>query len=144
MSDRDEIEEIKRRLDIVSIVQEYVPNLKRSGRNYFGLCPFHSEKTPSFSVNSELGLFKCFGCGEGGDVIAFLEKIEGLDFPKAIELAAKRAGVELKHEFHPENQKLNQEKQRLLQANKLSAQYYHYILQEHKIGLAGREYLKKR
>ena len=86
MDDREQIESIKEALDIVSVVQTYVPDLKRSGRNYFGRCPFHKEKTPSFSVNPELKLFKCFGCSEGGDVIKFLQKIEGLDFPKALQL----------------------------------------------------------
>lgn len=95
MSDRTVIETIKGRLDIVSVIQEYVPNLKHSGRNFFGLCPFHTEKSPSFSVNQELQIYKCFGCGESGDVITFIEKVEGVEFPMALEIAAKKAGVEL-------------------------------------------------
>jgi DNA primase len=144
MSDRDQIETIKERLDIVSVVQEYVPTLKKSGRNYFGICPFHQEKTPSFSVNSDLGLFKCFGCGEGGDVIKFIEKIEGLDFSHALENAAKRAGIELKRETNPQLKKLRLEKEKILEANKLAAQYYHYLLTEHKSGKTAREYSEKR
>ena len=144
MDNRNQIDDIKARLDIVTVVQEYVPNLKRSGRNFFGLCPFHQEKTPSFSVNSELGLFKCFGCSKGGDVIQFLEEIEGLDFPKALELAAKKAGVELKREYNYENKKLHEEKQKILFTNNLAAEYYYYVLMEHDTGAPGREYLKKR
>lgn len=144
MSDRDQIETIKERLDIVSVVQEYVPTLKKSGRNYFGICPFHQEKTPSFSVNSDLGLFKCFGCGEGGDVIKFIEKIEGLDFPHALENAAKRTGIELKRDANPQLKKLRQEKEKILEANRLTAQYFHYLLTEHKTGKIARDYTEKR
>jgi DNA primase len=144
MSDRNQVEEIKRKLDIVTVVREFVPTLKKTGRNYFGLCPFHSERSPSFSVNEELQIYKCFGCGESGDVITFLEKIEGIDFPKALELAAKRAGVELVRTFSPEQKKRMQEKEKVLAANKLTAQFYHYILMKHKNGEACREYVKGR
>jgi len=144
MAERTEIEDIKDKLDIVSVVQQYVPTLKRSGRNFFGLCPFHKEKTPSFSVNPELKMFKCFGCGEGGDVIKFIEKIEGLDFPKALEVAAQRAGVTLKHTYSPQDKQRSEERERLLQANKLAAEFYHYILLEHPSGEPGRIYARKR
>lgn len=144
MSNRDQIEAIKESLDIVSVIQGYVPDLKKSGRNYFGRCPFHKEKTPSFSVNPELRLFKCFGCQEGGDVIKFLEKIEGLDFPKALELAAQKAGIILKKTYSPEDDELKKQKDRLLEANLLTAKYYNYLLLEHKIGLPGKEYAKRR
>lgn len=144
MSDRSQIEEIKERLDIVSVVQEYVPSLKKSGRNYFGLCPFHQEKSPSFSVNSELGLFKCFGCGEGGDAIKFLEKIEGLDFPHALENAAKRVGITLVKNTNPKLVKERAKKQKVLEANTLTAQYFNYLLTKHKNGEIAREYAKMR
>lgn len=144
MSDRSQIDEIKDRLDIVSVVQEYVPSLKKSGRNFFAPCPFHQEKTPSFSVNSELGLFKCFGCGEGGDAIKFLEKIEGLDFAHALELAAKRAGVELKKFSNPQLKKQRQEKDRILEVNTLVAKYFNYLLTDHKLGRIAREYVNQR
>ncbi len=144
MSDRNQVEEIKRKLDIVTLVREFVPTLKKTGRNYFGLCPFHSERSPSFSVNEELQIYKCFGCGESGDVITFLEKIEGIDFPKALEVAAKRAGVELVRTFSPEQKKRMQEKEKVLAVNKLTAQFYHYILMKHKLGEACREYVKGR
>jgi len=144
MSDRSQIDEIKDRLDIVSVIQEYVPGLKKSGRNFFAPCPFHQEKTPSFSVNSELGLYKCFGCGEGGDVIKFIEKIEGLDFPHALEAAAKRAGVELKKFSNPQLKKQRAEKDRILELNALVAKYFNYLLTEHKTGEIARKYIKQR
>lgn len=144
MSDRSQIEEIKERLDIVSVVQEYVPSLKKSGRNYFGLCPFHQEKSPSFSVNSELGMFKCFGCGEGGDAIKFLEMIEGLDFPHALENAAKRVGITLVKNTNPKLVKERAKKQKILEANTLTAQYFNFLLTKHKNGEIAREYAKKR
>jgi DNA primase len=131
-------------LDIISVVQQYVPSLKHTGRNYFGLCPFHKEKSASFSVNPELGLFKCFGCGEGGDVIKFIEKIEGLDFPQALEIAAKRAGVTLVKSYNPENAKFTAERTRLLEANELSTKFYEYSLFEHASGKPGLAYAKKR
>ena len=144
MSDRSQIDEIKERLDIVSVVQEYVPSLKKSGRNYFAVCPFHQEKSPSFSVNSEMGLFKCFGCGEGGDVIKFIERIEGLDFPHALENAAKRAGVTLLKHADPKLKKEREEKERVIEANKLACKYFNYILEKHKAGEIGRKYSDSR
>lgn len=144
MDSKDQIEEIKNKLDIVNVVQAYVPSLKRSGRNFFGLCPFHKEKSPSFSVNPEIGIFKCFGCSEGGDVIKFLEKIEGLDFPKALELAAQKAGVTLKRNYSPEQQKHKEEKERIFEANHLAAEYYHFLLQKHASGKRGKDYANKR
>jgi len=144
VSDRNQIEEIKRKLDIVSVVREYVPTLKKMGRNYFGLCPFHNERTPSFSVNEELQIYKCFGCGESGDVISFVEKVEGIDFTRALELTAKRAGVELIRTFDPAREKRRAERERILEANKLATQYYHFMLMEHKSGEAAREYVKTR
>ncbi len=144
MDNRDQIDAIKEALDIVAIINSYVPSLKRSGRNYFGLCPFHKEKTPSFSVNPDLKLFKCFGCGEGGDVIKFISRIEGLEFPKALQLAADKAGIVLKRSFNPESDKIAKEKKRLLEANELTAKYYNYLLLSHKLGEPGRAYVKKR
>ena len=144
MDNRDQIDAIKEALDIVAIINSYVPSLKRSGRNYFGLCPFHKEKTPSFSVNPDLKLFKCFGCGEGGDVIKFISRIEGLEFPKALQLAADKAGIVLKRSFNPESDKIAKEKKRLLEANELTAKYYNYLLLSHKLGEPGRAYVEKR
>jgi DNA primase len=140
---RNQIEEIKANLDIVSVVTQYVPTLKRTGRNHMGLCPFHKEKTPSFSVNSEMGLFKCFGCGKGGDVIKFIQEAEGLEFPKALEIAAQRAGITLKTAYK-ENTQLKAEKQRLITANKLTAKLYQYILEQHPSAENARKYVMER
>ena len=91
----DQASEVKTKVDIVAILSEYL-DLKKSGRNYKGLCPFHSEKTPSFMVSSELQIFKCFGCGEAGDVYEFLQKYEGMDFYESLKFLADRVGVKLK------------------------------------------------
>ena len=93
----DTLESIRERTDIVSLVSSYVA-LKRSGVNNLGLCPFHNEKTPSFNVNEARQTFHCFGCGEGGDVFAFLMKMEGLTFPEAARRLAEQAGVEIVEE----------------------------------------------
>ncbi len=98
MSDRRDIDDIRARVDIVSVVEPYV-TLKRAGRSFKGLCPFHQEKTPSFTVNPDLGTWYCFGsCGEGGDIFKFVQKIENLSFPEALERLALRAGVTLTKE----------------------------------------------
>lgn len=135
-----QIEAIKSALDIVTVVQSYVPSLKARGRNHFGLCPFHQEKSPSFSVNPELQIFKCFGCGEGGDVLSFLQKIEGLDFPAVLELAAAKAGISLEKFSSPQEQALRREKARAYEAHRLACEYYHYLLLSHPSGKPGLEY----
>ena len=89
--DDNKIEEIKSRVDIVELVSEYL-TLKKAGRNFVGLCPFHQEKTPSFTVNREKQIFYCFGCGEGGNVITFLMKIADKSFPEAIKDLAAKSG----------------------------------------------------
>jgi DNA primase len=133
----DQIEEIKRKVNIAEIVGGYV-SLKRAGRNLKGLCPFHQEKTPSFMVNEELSIYKCFGCGESGDVFSFLMKIEGLEFGEALERLAEKAGVRL-----VENYKGGEKSERvkLFEVNNLAAEYYHYLLTEHIAGEVAREYL---
>ena len=90
------VEQIKDRLDIVEFIRQYVPDLKRAGKTYKACCPFHKEKTPSFTCSSEKGLFYCFGCQEGGDIFAFLMKMENLSFNEALEKLAGLAGVEYK------------------------------------------------
>ena len=94
---QETLDEIMRSADILDIVGEYV-SLQRKGRNYFGLCPFHDEDTPSFSVNPEKQFYKCFGCGEGGNVIGFLMKIENLTFPDAARRLAERYGITIPEE----------------------------------------------
>ena len=90
----NQVEEVKSRTDIVSIIGERI-ELKKAGRNYKAICPFHGEKTPSFMVSPELQIFKCFGCAEAGDVFSFLEKYEGMEFPEALKYLADRAGIKL-------------------------------------------------
>lgn len=142
--DRSIIDQIKSKLDIVSVIQEYIPNMKRASKNYFALCPFHNEKSASFCINEEIQRYKCFGCGESGDLITFIEKIEGIDFPKALEIAAKKAGIELDKSNYKKDEKTSKEKEELLKVNRLTAEYYHYILTKHKSGEIGRNYVKKR
>ena len=102
------VEEVKAAANIVPVVEGYV-RLRKSGGRYVGLCPFHQEKTPSFSVSPDRGTFKCFGCGEGGDAIAFVEKIEQVDFVGAIESLANRFGVQLEYEeISPEAERARQ------------------------------------
>ena len=88
----EKIEEVRGRIDIVSLIGEYVI-LKKAGRNYLGLCPFHREKTPSFTVSPDKQMFYCFGCGEGGNVVSFLMQLNHLTFPEAIRHLAGKAGV---------------------------------------------------
>jgi DNA primase len=144
MSQDNQIDDIKRALNIVSLITEYVPSLKRNGRNHFGLCPFHSEKSPSFSVNEELGIFKCFGCGESGDVLSFIQKIENIDFPKALEIAAQKAGIELKKNDSPLLRKLKKERINIIEANTLATKFYQHILLHHDAGKEAREYVSMR
>lgn len=135
----DQVEEIKRKTDIVGVIGTYVA-LKKAGRHHKGLCPFHSEKTPSFLVNEEMGLYKCFGCGAGGDVIKFLMEIEGIEFREALERLAERAGVKLISRRREDND----ERTKMLEVMDLAARYYHWMLTEGKAGQMAREYLKSR
>ncbi len=137
----NEVQEVKDKIDIVSYISQFVP-LKKSGRNYKGLCPFHHEKTPSFMVSPELGIFKCFGCNFGGDVIAFLMRREGLEFRPALEELAGKAGVKLKSQVLETPQ--DRRRERILSANLLSAQFYHYLLLNHATGKMALDYLKSR
>lgn len=117
------IEEIKLRNDIVDVISSYV-NLKRRGRNLVGLCPFHAEKTPSFNVYPQSGSFYCFGCGSGGDIITFVEKIENLDYIESVKLLAQKAGISM-----PENSKKDEElssiKTRIFEINRAAARFFH-------------------
>jgi len=134
----DQIEEVKAKTDIVSLIGEFI-ELKKAGRNYKALCPFHSEKTPSFMVSPELQIFKCFGCNESGDPISFLQKYEGMDFGEALKFLADKAGIKLRSFKGQERG----EKERLYEINKLAANFYHYILLKHQAGKAALSYLLK-
>ncbi len=119
-----QVEEIKNRLDIVEVVGEYVSNMKQAGGNWKGLCPFHNEKTPSFMVSKDKQIWHCFGCGEGGDVISFVQKVENIEFPEALKILAKRAGVTLRYE----DKSLSNQKTKLLDVLEAAARFYHYNL----------------
>ncbi len=119
----DQVREVKEKTDIVALIGEHV-TLKKAGRHWKGLCPFHNEKTPSFTVSPELQLYKCFGCGKSGDVFTFLEEYEGLEFPDALKVLAQKAGVELIQTKGVEGGK----KEILYEVNDLAAKFYHYVL----------------
>jgi len=136
------LDEIKNRLDIVNLISEYLGPLTQAGSNYKCKCPFHNEKTPSFMISPTLQIFKCFGCGIGGDVIKFIQEIEKVDFKDAIKIAAEKAGLKIDELIG--NPKLEQEKKLILQANELTAKFYNYILLKHKSGLSGMKYAQKR
>lgn len=139
-----DIEEIKSKLDIVDVIASYVPELKKAGANYKACCPFHLEKSPSFTVNPSLQIFKCFGCGKAGDVIKFIEEIERVEFAEALKISAEKAGVELSNNISPANQKEKKDKENLLRANSLTAKFYNFILLQHKSGKKGLEYATKK
>lgn len=142
----NEVEEIKERINIEEIVSSYL-ELKKAGANYKAPCPFHTEKSPSFMVSTEKQIFKCFGCGAGGDVFEFLMKIENLTFPEALQILADKAGVQLQKikKSPTEYKKELDEKTVLFKINKISAQVFHKILiSDNKICQNARKYLEKR
>ncbi len=134
----NQVQEVKSRTDIVSIISERI-ELKKAGRNYKANCPFHGEKTASFMVSPELQIFKCFGCGESGDVYSFLEKYEGMEFPEALKYLADKAGIKLiKTQF---NQSSDREK--LIEIHSKALKFYNYLLTTHPLGKKALEYLLK-
>lgn len=137
------VEEVRMRNDIVDIISGYV-KLQKKGSNYFGLCPFHNEKSPSFSVSPGKQMYYCFGCGAGGNVITFVMEYENYSFGEALNLLADRAGITLpKQEYSREAREQEDLKKTLLEINKLAANYFYYQLKQPQ-GQAGYEYLKKR
>ena len=139
----DEIlEEVRQSNDIVDIISQYV-HLKRSGRNFFGLCPFHNEKSPSFSVSPDKQIFHCFGCGEGGNVISFIMKIEGVNFKEAVQILAQRANINLPTLENSGDFAKEELKTKVDKVNEFAAQYYHENLYKPGAKIA-QEYVKKR
>ncbi|MGE5559410.1 MAG: DNA primase [Bacillota bacterium] len=136
------LEELRHKSDIVQLVGEYVV-LKKAGRYFKGLCPFHNEKTPSFHVDPEKQLFHCFGCGIGGDIISFLEKIEGLDFKGAVQFLGDKYGVRTSLNA-PEASPQEKLKQRIYDLNQLIARYYRYLLEHSGENSGVSRYLAKR
>ena len=140
----EKVSEIRDRSSILEVVSDYV-NLKKAGKNYKGLCPFHSEKTPSFMVNEEKQIFHCFGCGAGGDVFTFLMKVGNFSFPQAVEELAKRYGVRLPpRELSPAKKKEMDKREILFKINQMASEYFHDLLSRRREGEEGRRYLSQR
>jgi DNA primase len=137
------ITEVKQRLDIVEFISEYV-TLQKAGRNFKGLCPFHTEKHPSFFVFPEQQSWHCFGaCGTGGDIFSFIMKKDGIDFGQALRILAQRGGVTLSPREAPSKAE-DEKRERLSQINEAAAEYYYHILSATKTGATARDYLTKR
>jgi DNA primase len=135
----NEVEEIKDKIDIADLMSEYV-KLVPAGANFKALCPFHNEKTPSMMISSDKNIFKCFGCGVGGDIFEFLMKIEGYEFPEAKKILAKKAGVVL-----PEyNSKESSQRTRLIKVMELAKKYYNYVLLNSESAKSALDYLISR
>ena len=138
-----EVEELKSHADIYSVVSGYV-KLKKSGKSYSGLCPFHKEKTPSFSVDQTKQLYHCFGCGEGGDLISFVEKIENMDFIESVEFLANKVGYKLKYNLSGGSREFGKVRNKLYEINELAKKYFQFILFKSNAGRIPLDYLKKR
>ncbi len=134
---KDQIQEIKEKLDIVDFISHYI-NLEKAGKNYKALCPFHDEKTPSFMVSPDLQIYKCFGCGKSGDVYNFLMEMEGLEFGEALRTLAEKTGVELESAPAPKDKG---RKEKLYEINHLAREYFHYLLTKHEVGEQALEYI---
>jgi DNA primase len=140
----ESVERVKATMEILPLVEDVV-RLRKAGSTYKGLCPFHQERTPSFTVSPGRGTFKCFGCGEGGDAITFVEKTENLDFVGAIELLARRFGVELEYEeASPEQEQKRRRDDRLRALLERAAEFYARVLWESDAGAGARDYLALR
>jgi DNA primase len=134
----DQVSEIREKIDIVSFISEYLP-LKKAGRNFKAVCPFHNEKTPSFIISPERQIWHCFGCGKGGDCFTFLMEYENMEFPEALRVLAKKAGVVLKETEFRRGQ--YSEKENIFALNNQALKFYHYILTKHPVGKTALSYL---
>ena len=135
-----DVQQIKDAVDIIDLIGERV-ELKRSGKNWRGLCPFHSEHSPSFFVSDEIQRYKCFGCGASGDVFEFLEQYEGMSFREALEMLAQRTGIELKDNYSGPS---GDERELLYEVMEAATKYYNYLLTDHEVGEVGRTYIEDR
>ncbi|HEY1851714.1 MAG TPA: DNA primase, partial [Candidatus Binataceae bacterium] len=140
---QDKIEEVRTRADIVEIIGAQV-RLRRAGRNFVGLCPFHNEKTPSFSVNAERGFFHCFGCGAGGTVFDFVMRVEGLTFLETLQSLARRYGITLPEPTGGSQGAPAGERDSLALANQTAAEFFEHVLWKTEEGAGAREYLRTR
>ena len=137
------VDQVRTANDIVDVIGQSV-QLKKSGRDYIGLCPFHNEKTPSFSVSRIKQMFYCFGCHKGGNVITFVEEYDHLSFSEAVEDLAGRAGIRLpEQEYSPQERRSRDEKEALLNVNRIAGAYYYYMLRTPE-GKSGMDYLTGR
>ena len=136
------INDVRQSNDIVEVISQYV-HLKRSGRNFFGLCPFHNEKSPSFSVSPDKQIFHCFGCGVGGNVITFVSKIEGLNFIETVQMLAERANIQLPTLENSGDTQKEILKDKVYKVNEFTAEFYHQNLYKPQAKMA-QEYVKKR
>lgn len=136
----DEVAQVREKIDLVALISEHIP-LKKMGRNFKGLCPFHNEKTPSFVVSPERQIWHCFGCTKGGDCYSFLMELEHMEFPEALRTLARRAGVQLIEK--PFQSSLTSQKEKIYKLNKLASEFYHYILTKHNAGKRALSYISK-
>ena len=137
------IEEVRTKNDIVDVIGSYV-KIQKKGSSYFGLCPFHNEKSPSFSVSGHKQIYYCFGCGAGGNVISFIMNYENYTFPEAVKFLAERAGVTLPEmEFTQENRDKQNRRNKLMEINKEAARYFYYQLRSER-GKIGYQYFAGR
>ena len=140
----EKIREVLERLSIVEVVSDYV-QLRRSGSNYTGLCPFHGEKTPSFNVNPARDIFHCFGCGVGGNALSFIMKIEGLTFPESVKMLARKAGIEIEErQLTPAEKQAQSDRQAFQRINDLTVEFYTSVLENKPEAAVARAYLEKR
>ncbi|HLG30375.1 MAG TPA: DNA primase [Candidatus Brocadiales bacterium] len=140
---QEQVQEIQRVTDIFHVISEYV-HLKHSGKNFIGLCPFHAEKTPSFTVNPDRQFFKCYGCGVGGSVFTFIMKQEGVEFTDAVRLLAERANITINEANTASDKQAQIQKTRLYEANDFAASFFHEFLTRSDAGKHVRDYLSKR
>lgn len=134
-----QIDEIKARIDVVDLISEYI-KMKQAGTNWRALCPFHNEKSPSFMASRDKQIWHCFGCGEGGDIFTFVEKMEGVEFVESLKILAQKAGVKLENQ----DPKLSSQKTRLLDITRFAREFWHKTLMESKSAGKARDYLKQR
>ena len=138
----DFLEELRARNDITDVISSYI-QLKRAGKNTKGLCPFHGEKTPSFTVYPDSSSYYCFGCGAGGDIVTFIRTIENLSYPEAVKLLAERAGIAVPEDDYSQRDTSGELKTRILEANRTAAKLFHAILYS-ETGKQGLEYLRNK
>ena len=134
-----QIDEIKARVDVIDLISEYI-RLKQTGTNWRALCPFHNEKSPSFMASRDKQIWHCFGCGEGGDIFTFVEKMEGVEFVEALKILAQKAGIKLENQ----DPKLSNQKTRLLDITRFAQDFWHKTLMESQSAQKARDYLQQR